>query len=70
MTMLTSGRAMVITTIVLIAGFFVFMGASMSNLFNFGLLTGIAIFTALIADFFLVPALIKVTVKKKEDLLN
>jgi predicted RND superfamily exporter protein len=59
MTLLTTGRAMVVTTIVLSFGFFVFMGASMSNIFNFGLLTGIAIIIAVLADFFLVPAIMK-----------
>jgi len=68
MTLLTTGRAMVVTTIVLSFGFFVFMGASMSNIFNFGLLTGIAIIIAVLADFFLVPAIMKVIVKNKEDL--
>jgi predicted RND superfamily exporter protein len=67
LTLLTTGRAMVVTTIVLSFGFFVFMGASMSNIFNFGLLTGIAIIIAVLADFFLVPAIMKVIVKNKED---
>jgi len=68
MTLLTSGKAMIVTSIVLTFGFFVFMGASMSNIFNFGLLTGIAIIAALLADFFLVPALMKVMIKDKKDL--
>ena len=68
MTLLTSGKAMIVTSIVLTFGFFVFMGASMSNIFNFGLLTGIAIIVALLADFFLVPALMKVIIKDKKDL--
>ncbi len=68
MTLLTTGRAMVVTTIVLSFGFFVFMGASMSNIFNFGLLTGIAIVVAVVSDFFLVPAIMKVMIHGKEDL--
>lgn len=56
-TLLTSGRAMLVTTIVLALGFFVFMFSSMSNLFNFGLLTGVALIFALISDFLLAPAL-------------
>jgi predicted RND superfamily exporter protein len=67
-TLLTTGRAMIVTTIVLSFGFFVFMGASMSNIFNFGLLTGIAIISALMADFFLVPALMKLLIKEKRDI--
>ncbi len=69
LTLLTTGRAMIVTTIVLSFGFFVFMGASMSNIFNFGLLTGIAIIVAVLADFFLVPALMKVMIKDKKDLV-
>ncbi|HIP13639.1 MAG TPA: RND family transporter [Arcobacter sp.] len=68
LTLLTTGRAMVVTTIVLAFGFFVFMGASMSNIFNFGLLTGIAIIVAVLADFFLVPAIMKVMVTNRRDM--
>ncbi len=53
----TAGRAMFTTTVVLSLGFFIFMFASMSNLFFFGLLTGIALLLALAADFLLAPAL-------------
>ena len=53
----TTGRAMLITSVVLSIGFFIYMFASMNNLFNFGLLTGVTIVTALLADFFLAPAL-------------
>ena len=56
-TLTTSGRAMLVTSIVLSIGFFVYMFAYMSNMFNFGLLTGLAIIVALLADFFLCPAL-------------
>jgi len=58
-TLLTSGRAMVVTTIVLSIGFFLYMAANLSNLVNFGLLTGFTIITALLADLFLAPALMK-----------
>ena len=68
LTLLTTGRAMIVTTIVLSFGFFVFMGAAMSNIFNFGLLTGIAIIIAVLADFFLVPAIMKVMVHNGRDL--
>jgi predicted RND superfamily exporter protein len=67
-TLLTTGRAMVVTTIVLSFGFFVFMGASMDNIFNFGLLTGIAIIIAVLADFFLVPAIMKTVITNKQDM--
>jgi len=56
-TLLTSGRAMLVTSIVLCIGFFIYMFSVLTNLFNFGLLTGFAIAMALLADFFLAPAL-------------
>lgn len=58
-TLLSTGRAMFVTTIVLSTGFFLYMGADMSNLRNFGLLTGFTIIMALLADFFLAPALMQ-----------
>ena len=48
---------MLITTIVLATGFFLYLFSTMSNLFNFGLLTGFTIIMALFADFLLAPAL-------------
>ncbi|VVH60672.1 hypothetical protein BAZOLSSOX_850 [uncultured Gammaproteobacteria bacterium] len=40
------------------------LSASMTNMFNFGVLTASAIFVALIADFLLVPAMMKILEKK------
>jgi hypothetical protein len=57
LTLFTTGRAMLVTSIVLCSGFFLYMFASMNNLFHFGLLTGSTILLALAADFFLAPAL-------------
>ena len=56
-TLATSGRAMLTTSLILSAGFFVFCLAEMRNLVDFGLLTGIAILAALAADLVLAPAL-------------
>lgn len=56
-TLLTSGRAMLVTSVVLSVGFFIFCFAEMRNLIDFGLLTAITIMTALAADFVLAPAL-------------
>jgi uncharacterized protein len=58
-TLLSTGRAMLVTTVVLATGFFLYLGADMSNLRNFGLLTGFTIIMALLADFFLAPALMQ-----------
>ena len=57
LTLTTTGRAMLTTSIVLSIGFLVYMFAYMTNMVNFGLLVGTAIIVALLADFFLAPAL-------------
>jgi len=57
-TLTTAGSAMVITSIVLTLGFWIYMLASMNNLFNFGLLTGFALILAFWADILLAPALL------------
>lgn len=62
-TLLTTGRAMFTTTVVLSCGFFIFMFASMHNLFYFGMLTGITLIFALLADFFLAGALMVLVTK-------
>jgi len=54
----TTGRALMITTLVLSMGFFVFMLATMHNLVRFGFLTGLTLVVALAADLLLVPALL------------
>ncbi len=72
-TLQTAGRAMFTTTLVLSLGFFIFMFASMSNLFFFGLLTGIALILALAADFLLAPALMTLasgSVVGRTEILN
>jgi len=56
-TLLTTGRAMLVTSVVLSIGFFLYMFATLSILQHFGLLTGFAILMALLADLFLAPAL-------------
>ena len=48
---------MLVTSIVLTIGFFVYTFAFMENLVRFGFLTGLTIMLALAADFFSVPAL-------------
>lgn len=57
MTLTTTGRAMMITTVVLVIGFMLYMLAQMNNLFLFGLLTAVAFGIALLAVFLLAPAL-------------
>ena len=54
----TTGRAILITSIILASGAFICTLSSMNNLFNFGLLTGMTILLAMAADFFLAPAIL------------
>jgi predicted RND superfamily exporter protein len=64
-TLHTTGRAMLVTSCVLSIGFFIFMFATMNNLIHFGLLTGFTIVMALLADFFIAPALMVVVNRRK-----
>ena len=64
-TMLGTGRALVATTVVLSLGFYVYMFASLTNLINFGILTGGAISIALISNIILGPALLTLITKDK-----
>ncbi len=65
-TLRTSGRSMLITTVVLALGFFMFTFASMLNIQRFGYLTGLTLILALLADFFSVPALMILLYPEKE----
>ena len=64
-TLHTAGRAMLVTTIVLSIGFFIFAFATMNNVINFGLLTGFTIIMALVADYLIAPALMVVVNKPR-----
>jgi len=63
-TFFTTGKAMVITSIVLSLGFYAYMMAKMISVQNFGLLTGSVIVLALLADLLLAPALMIVAAKR------
>ncbi len=63
-TFLTTGKAMVITSIVLSLGFFAYLAANMISVQNFGLLTGAVILFALLSDLLLAPALMVVAAKR------
>ncbi len=54
------GQAMFYTSIVLSVGFLVFILSVHAGMTNFGILSSIAMFTALLADVFLLPAMIYV----------
>jgi len=59
LTMLTTGRAMMFTTLVLVTGFWLFMFASLINLIHFGFLIGLTLIIALLADILLAPAIME-----------
>jgi predicted RND superfamily exporter protein len=63
-TFFTTGKAMVITTIVLSLGFYAYLMAEMVSVQNFGLLTGTVIVFALLSDLLLAPALMMVVAKR------
>ena len=64
-TLNTTGRAMLVTSVALSLGFFIFVFATMQNLINFGLLTAFTIIMALLADYLIAPALMVVVNKKR-----
>jgi predicted RND superfamily exporter protein len=64
-TLHTTGRAMLVTTIVLSFGFFIYMFATLQNISRFGFLTGFTIITALAADYLVAPALMVIVNKKR-----
>ena len=63
-TFYTTGKAMLITTLVLSLGFFAYLSANMISVQNFGLLTGSVIIFALLSDLLLAPALMIVVAKR------
>lgn len=67
-TLLTTGRALFITSLVLCGGFYIYAFGSLSNNIRFGIITGTAIIFALIADFFLLPALLTLVYKKETQI--
>jgi uncharacterized protein len=63
-TLATTGRAMMVTSIVLSIGFFLYAFSAMNNIVNFGMLTGFTILMALASDYFLAPALMVLVNRK------
>ena len=63
-TLFSTGRALVITSAVLCAGFFTYTLSFLSSNIRFGLLSGCAVLFALVADFLLVPALLTLIYRK------
>lgn len=69
-TLLGTGRALLITSIVLCANFFTLLTGSLNNSKIFGLFTGLVIIFALLADFILAPALMTLATKKEQAANN
>ncbi|MDH3348562.1 MAG: efflux RND transporter permease subunit [Desulfobulbaceae bacterium] len=65
-TLITTGRALFITSMVLCGGFFIYTVGALANNVRFGIISGAAIIFALIADFFLVPALLSIAYGRKQ----
>lgn len=64
-TLHTTGRALVITSLVLSGGFFIYTASFLMSNIRFGWLSGCAVLFALAADFFLVPALLSLAYGKR-----
>ncbi len=64
-TLKTTGRALVITSLVLSGGFFIYTASFLVSNIRFGWLAGCSVLLALAADFLLVPALLTIVIGKK-----
>ncbi|HEY9034886.1 MAG TPA: MMPL family transporter [Pseudomonadales bacterium] len=64
-TLLSTGKALMITTIVLFFGFMTYVLSGLENMDNFGLLTASCIVLAFVADFLVAPALMMLRYGKK-----
>ena len=69
-TLQTTGRAMLVTSIVLSLGFFIYIFATMKSVAQFGVLTGITILMALLADYLIAPALMVTVNRPKESAVS
>jgi len=58
-----AGPAIVATSLILAAGFFILGLASITSIANFGILCGVAILVALFSDLLLLPRLLRVLVR-------
>ncbi|MDY6792231.1 MAG: MMPL family transporter [Thermodesulfobacteriota bacterium] len=67
-TLHSTGRALVITSLVLCGGFFIYTTSYLTSNVRFGVLTGSAVLFALAADFFLVPALLSLAYGKRTSI--
>ena len=66
-TLTSIGRALLLKTIVLSSGFFIFTISTMNNLISFGLITGLTIIVALLGDILLAPAMMTLIYRNHES---
>jgi predicted RND superfamily exporter protein len=66
-TLLTTGRALLVTSMVLVAGFAVQVFGDMQSTRNVGMITAFTIIAALLADIVLAPALVTLAVRRDAD---
>ncbi len=66
-TILTTGRALLVTTLVLTTGFSVYITAYMKNIKTMGAVCAFIMASALLADIMLVPAIMKLISREKKD---
>jgi len=69
-TFLSTGRAMLITTLVLSSGFFVVMFSTLIVMKGFGFFTGLCILLALLSDFVTAPAIMVLVTKSRQKAEN
>jgi len=69
-TLLTTGRALLVTSLVLCAGFAVQMFGDMQSTRNVGMITAVTIMAALLADIVLSPALVTLATRRAERRLR
>ncbi len=68
--LMSTGKALMITSIVLFWGFMTFTLSDLSSMDNFGILTAMCISLALVFDFFLGPALMMIRYGKKKPVIT
>jgi predicted RND superfamily exporter protein len=67
-TLLGTGRALLVTSVVLIISFLCLLCATLEIYARFGFFTAIVILLALLADFILAPALLTVVIPSKKTI--
>lgn len=63
---LSGGKAIILASVIILSGFITMIGSSFQSILYIGLLITILLFSALLSDLFLLPALIIITSKKKK----